>query len=297
MKGKWRYYLKSFRLRTLPLSVSGILTGSLLARQEGEFRLSVFCLALLTTLCLQILSNLANELGDIQKGTDNANRLGPIRSIQSGVLSIADFHRMIRLFVGLSLTTGLVLIFTAFRNLLYYKSLLMLGIGGAALWAAIRYTMGKNPYGYRGWGDLFVFLFFGPISTLGAYFLMTGRINGLILLPAAAIGLLSSGVLNINNIRDLENDRIYQKKTFPVRIGEKKAKIYHTALITGAQLCLLVFACLTYQGISNFLFLLTGPLFCMHLHALWLHSGKALDSQLKFLSLTTLLLALLTGWG
>ncbi len=294
---KLKYYIISFRLRTLPLSISGILLGSLLALSAGMFSLPTFLWALLTTLCLQILSNLANELGDQQKGTDNADRLGPIRSIQSGILTSSDFYKLIFLFIFLSLISGSFLIFSAFHTLFSYAGILMDFIGIAAILAAIKYTIGKNPYGYKGWGDIFVFLFFGLASTLGAYFLMTHHLCFSLLLPASAIGFLATGVLNVNNIRDIENDCKFHKCTIPVKIGIKKARIYHTFLIIAAQISMLIYTFMVYNHPKEFLFLLTSPLFFFHLHKMWICSGRELDNQLKYLSLSTLLFAFLSGIG
>lgn len=294
---KLRYYISSFRLRTLPLSVSGILLGGLLAYASGSFNTLRFCLAIGTTLSLQILSNLANELGDLQKGTDNENRLGPIRSVQSGALTVDEFYRVIILFVILSLTLGTWLVFCAFQSLLNLSGILMLLLGGAAVIAAIKYTVGQNAYGYRGLGDLFVFLFFGLLSTIGSWFLMTHTVTAGIFLPATSIGLLSTGVLNMNNIRDIQNDANCGKRTIPVILGQKRAKIYHFYLIAGAVIVTTVYAACHYNGIMGFAFLLTIPLFIIHLRKVFHSSGRALDSQLKFLALTTLLFALLTGFG
>lgn len=294
---KLKYYVESLRLRTLPLSVSGILLGSLLAYAKGYFSGSIFLLALLTTLCLQILSNIANELGDALKGTDNENRLGPIRALQSGVLTRKDYRNMILLFVFLSVFFGTCLIFTAFRFLLSWESLLLFGCGALALLAAIRYTMGKNPYGYRGWGDIAVFLFFGWLSTLGAYFLLSGMVPASLLLPASAIGFLTTGVLNVNNMRDIDNDAVSGKCTIPVKIGIKNAKIYHTFLIGGALVCMLIYAFLFSEILPAFLFVVTFPLFFHHLRNIWLYSGRSLDPQLRFLSISTFLFALTAGLG
>lgn len=292
---KAKYYIASFRLRTLPLSLSGIFLGSLLAYADGFFHPWPFALAVVTTLCLQILSNLANELGDLQKGTDNAERLGPIRSIQSGALTLAEFKRTIIIFILLSAISGSALIFTAFDSLFTRDGIIMLLLGGAAIIAAIKYTVGKNAYGYHGWGDLFVFLFFGLLSVMGAYFLLAHEINATLFLPASAIGLLSGGVLNLNNMRDIENDRAYGKHTLPVLIGISKAKTYHFILIIGAFVCMTGYVLLHHTGICGFLFLLTLPLFILHLRKVIQSQGRALDPQLKVLSLSTLLFALLAG--
>lgn len=289
---KAKYYIASFRLRTLPLSLSGIFLGTLLAKADGFFHTLPFVFAVATTLCLQILSNLANELGDLQKGTDNAERLGPIRSIQSGALTLTEFKRTIIVFVLLSVISGSVLVYTAFDSLFSRDGIIMLLLGGAAIIAAIKYTVGKNAYGYHGLGDLFVFLFFGLLSVMGAYFLMAHQINALLLLPASAIGLLSTGVLNLNNMRDVDNDRACGKRTIPVLIGVHKAKIYHFILIIGAFVCMSSYVFLHDHTPSDFLFLLTLPLFIFHLAKVTQNQGRALDPQLKVLSLSTLLFAI-----
>lgn len=289
---KAKYYIASFRLRTLPLSLSGIFLGTLLAKADGFFHTLPFVFAVATTLCLQILSNLANELGDLQKGTDNAERLGPIRSIQSGALTLTEFKRTIIVFVLLSVISGSVLVYTAFDSLFSQDGIIMLLLGGAAIIAAIKYTVGKNAYGYHGLGDLFVFLFFGLLSVMGAYFLMAHQINALLLLPASAIGLLSTGVLNLNNMRDVDNDRACGKRTIPVLIGVHKAKIYHFILIIGAFVCMSSYVFLHEHTPTDFLFLLTLPLFIFHLLKVTNNQGRSLDPQLKVLSLSTLLFAI-----
>lgn len=290
---KAKYYISSFRLRTLPLSLSGIFLGTLLAKADGYFHWQPFTLAVATTLCLQILSNLANELGDLQKGTDNSERLGPIRSIQSGALSLQEFKRTIIVFISLSVCFGLALVYSAFDSLISKDGIIMLALGAAAIIAAIKYTVGKNAYGYHGLGDVFVFLFFGLLSTMGAYFLMTHAVNSLVMLPASAIGFLSSGVLNLNNMRDIENDKNCGKNTLPVKLGILQAKIYHFLLIIAAFICMSVYASL-HHG-SHFFYLFTLPFFILHLVKVVKGTGRDLDPQLKILSLSTLLFALLGG--
>ena len=294
---KVKYYIASFRLRTLPLSLSGIFLGTLLAKAAGYFHWLPFLLAVATTLSLQILSNLANELGDLQKGTDNANRLGPIRSIQSGALSLSEFKRLIILFVLFSIAFGSALIYTAFDSFFSRDGVIMLLLGGASVIAAIKYTVGKHAYGYRGLGDLFVFLFFGLLSVAVSYFLMAHEINASLFLPASAIGLLSTGVLNLNNMRDMDNDSHCGKRTIPVMLGYRNAKIYHFCLVLGAWICMLVYVFLNYHGLSNLMFLVTLPLFIFHLNKVVQGHGRLLDSQLKVLSLSTLAFALLIGFG
>ena len=294
---KVRAYITSFRLRTLPLSLSGVLLGSLLAASDGYFKTTTFVWAMLTTVALQILSNLANEVGDLTKGTDNEHRLGPIRSAQSGALSMREMVQAMIVFGVIAIITGSLLINEAFRDLLNWKSIALFIAGGASIVAAVKYTVGKSAYGYRGLGDLFVFIFFGVVSVMGSYFAMSGVLPWICVLPAAAIGFLSSGVLNMNNIRDIENDSVCGKRTIPVILGIQGAKIYHFVITLLAVICLVLYSMLHSAGWTGYLFLLTLPLLVMHLKSVYRGEGRALDSQLKFLSITTLLIALLLGFG
>ena len=294
---KVRAYITSFRLRTLPLSLSGVLLGSLLAASDGYFKTTTFVWAMLTTVALQILSNLANEVGDLTKGTDNEHRLGPIRSAQSGALSMREMVQAMIVFGVIAIITGSLLISEAFRDLLNWKSIALFIAGGASIVAAVKYTVGKSAYGYRGLGDLFVFIFFGVVSVMGSYFAMSDVLPWICVLPAAAIGFLSSGVLNMNNIRDIENDSVCGKRTIPVILGIQGAKIYHFVITLLAVICLVLYSMLHSAGWTGYLFLLTLPLLVMHLKSVYRGEGRALDSQLKFLSITTLLIALLLGFG
>ena len=294
---KVRAYITSFRLRTLPLSLSGVLLGSLLAASDGYFKTTTFMWAMLTTVALQILSNLANEVGDLTKGTDNEHRLGPIRSAQSGALSMREMVQAMIVFGVIAIITGSLLIYEAFRDLLNWKSIALFIAGGASIVAAVKYTVGKSAYGYRGLGDLFVFIFFGVVSVMGSYFAMSGVLPWICVLPAVAIGFLSSGVLNMNNIRDIENDSVCGKRTIPVILGIQGAKIYHFVITLLAVICLVLYSMLHSAGWTGYLFLLTLPLLVMHLKSVYRGEGRALDSQLKFLSITTLLIALLLGFG
>lgn len=294
---KVRAYMVSFRLRTLPLSLSGVLLGSMLAASDGYFKTITFVWAMLTTAALQILSNLANEVGDLDKGTDNEHRLGPIRSAQSGALSGGEMIRAMIVVGGIAVITGSLLIYEAFRDLLNWKSIVLFVAGGASIVAAVKYTVGKSAYGYRGLGDLFVFIFFGLVSVMGSYFAMAGKLSWICILPAAAIGFLSSGVLNMNNIRDIENDSVCGKRTIPVILGVRGAKIYHFIITILALICLCVYSVIHPGGWTGYLFLLALPLLCLHLNKVYRDEGRALDSQLKILSLTTLMISLLLGIG
>lgn len=288
-------YIQSFRPRTLPLSVSGIILGSLLAASEGYFNTWIFLLAILTTLCLQILSNISNELGDAQKGTDTAERKGPAYLLLTGALSVKDFKWMIAVFTFLSMLFGSLLLYSSMDVLFSRQGLLMLAFGGLAIIASITYTLGKNPYGYQGWGDLFVFVFFGLLSTLGVYFLQSGQVPLLLLLPASACGLLITGVLNLNNIRDMETDKI-NRITLPLLLGEGKAKIYHHFLVYGAFVLILIYNILQGLAWPQYLFLLLLPLALFHLHRVSSLREAALDAQLPVLVLLTILFCLVVGF-
>ena len=294
---KSKAYITSLRLRTLPLSVSGVLLGAMLAASDGYFKPWAFAWAIVTTMALQILSNLANEVGDLEKGTDNERRLGPIRSAQSGALSKREMIRAMSFFGGMGVVTGSLLVYDAFGDLLDLKSIILFVAGGASIVAAVKYTVGKSAYGYRGLGDLFVFIFFGLVSVMGSYFAMSGVLSWVCALPAAAIGFLSSGVLNMNNIRDIENDSVCGKRTIPVILGIRGAKIYHFVITLLTVICLVLYSMLHSAGWTGFLFLLTLPLLVVHLKHVYQGEGRALDSQLKFLSITTLLISLLLGFG
>jgi 1,4-dihydroxy-2-naphthoate octaprenyltransferase len=294
---KLKYYIQSFRLRTLPLSISGILVGSACAAQSGYAKLPVFGFALLTTLCLQILSNISNEVGDLEKGTDNDQRLGPIRSAQSGQLTVQNLKNAMGLFVALSVIFGTVLVYVSFGTLVSMSSIIMLLLGVGAIIASIKYTFGKKSYGYLGLGDVFVFIFFGLVSVLGVYYLATGGFDAVYLLPASAIGFLSTGVLNVNNLRDVDNDSNFHKRTMAVRFGVSATKVYHTVLVVGALVMVLVFYLIKEFNLGAYLCFLAVPLFVIHLVKIHTLTGRDLDPQLKVLSLTTLVFSLLIGIG
>lgn len=290
-------WLNAIRLRTLPLALASIGLGSFLAAFEGEFRWPVFLLSGLTTICLQILSNLANDYGDAQHGADHDDREGPSRAVQSGKISPKFMKRAIFLFIGLSLISGLSLIFISISGLtIEFILLFIVGIG--AIGAAMSYTMGENPYGYAGFGDLFVILFFGFVGVMGTYFCHTGSLNALALLPALSCGLLSTAVLNVNNIRDIASDKKAGKMSIPVRIGRKNAVIYHWSLILLAIFSSLFFVIISYQSPIQFMFLITTPLlFFNGLKVSTIKESKKLDPYLKQMAISTLLFIITFGIG
>ncbi len=227
-------WLQAFRLRTLPLAVGAITMGAFAANIDSVFKWDIYLLAILTAILLQILSNLANDYGDYKKGTDNEKRVGPTRALQSGAISEKAMLRAVILFSLLSLISGLILLKIGLQDFGDTKTLIMLAIGLAAIGAAIKYTVGKNAYGYSGLGDLFVFVFFGVVSVTGTYFLMGTQFNWYVLLAATSFGCLSVGVLNINNLRDIKNDKASNKITLAVKLGRKKTINYQLFLtLTG----------------------------------------------------------------
>jgi len=298
LMNKTKAWIHAFRLRTLPLALSNIFLGSFLAAADGGFSLKIFILAILTTLFLQILSNLANDLGDSISGADNEERVGPERAVQSGIISKKEMTRMVIVFVLLSLVSGMWLLWEGLQLLNYTESMIMLGIGILAIGAAINYTVGKNPYGYSGFGDLFVFLFFGLIGVLGTYFLHTGNLHWSLLLPAVSVGFLSVGVLNLNNLRDVANDSKTGKKTLVVKIGSANAKIYHLFLLSTTMILACVYTFMNWETVFQLLFLLSFPLLLRNILVVFKNTNtRELDPELKRLALSTLLFSLSFGLG
>ncbi len=295
---KVKDWIEAFRLRTLPLSLSSIVLGSFLAFYSGTFSWAVFILAMLTTLFLQILSNLANDYGDSKNGIDNETRVGPQRSVQSGLISAKAMKAMVIIFSTLALISGSILVYvgTQGENFLYTIFFLILGLIAVA--SAIKYTVGKNPYGYRGLGDLFVFVFFGLVAVGGTFYLHTNTLPLDIFLPATSVGLLSVGVLNLNNLRDQVSDKNSGKRTMVVILGTKKAKVYHIALLSGAILSGVIFSLLHFHTPFQFLYLITLPFLAQHIQEV-MHNTipKELDPELKRLALTTLVFAFTFGIG
>jgi 1,4-dihydroxy-2-naphthoate octaprenyltransferase len=291
-------WIKAARLRTLPLAMSGILMGAALSYFDGGFQVKVTALAIVTALFIQIFSNFANDYGDSQKGTDNQHRVGPQRTVQSGEISPTQMKVGMVVLIVLSLATGIWLVAEGTKGLDPTTFLLFLAFGIVALIAAYRYTAGSNPYGYAGLGDVAVFLFFGILPVVGTYFLNTHQITPEIFLPAISIGLFSTGVLNLNNMRDIENDRNSGKKTMVVRMGNVSSKRYHTSLIAIGWLTAVLFVALRFQSVYQALFLLPLPLFIRDLVKInQIQEPRQLDPFLKKLSIATLLFTVLFGIG
>lgn len=288
---KGKAWINALRLRTLPLSISGIIFGTFIAYYEGFWDTKIFILALITTVLFQIISNLANDLGDSLKGTDNENRVGPTRAVQSGIISKNEMKVAVIFSSILALISAGFLIYFGTQNL--SSSLLYLYVILALLCvlAAITYTVGKKAYGYSGFGDVFVFIFFGLVSVLGVYTFYSKSFDWFNLLPATTIGLLSVAVLNLNNMRDRINDAKSNKNTIVVKIGPNNAKKYHSLLIVIAIICLIIF-------VSKFkeesLYLCFLPCFLLMIHlkfVIQVKNEKQYDPELKKVALSTFAIA------
>jgi 1,4-dihydroxy-2-naphthoate octaprenyltransferase len=292
MKIRISPWLKAARLRTLPLTLVCIGVGGGVAFYQDRFSMTVWWLSLLTAVSLQILSNFANDYGDFLKGTDNANRVGPERALQSGALSIKQMRNALLLLILVSLFSGVFLIYKAPGLSSFPQLLAFFGIGLLSILAAIAYTVGKNAYGYKGLGDIMVFLFFGLTGVAGSFYLHSGIWPISIWLPAASVGFFSVGVLNMNNTRDMENDRACGKITVPVRIGLRGAKLYQAILILGGIFCS-VFYFLTIQASDGLMWVFPSfAVFALHLFGV-IREGEypRFDAQLKLCVFGTIM------WG
>ncbi|WP_297516648.1 1,4-dihydroxy-2-naphthoate octaprenyltransferase [Flavobacterium sp.] len=292
-----KQWIEAARVRTLPLSISGILVGSFFAMSQSRFNWKIVILALTTTVGLQVLSNFANDYGDGVKGTDNEDRVGPQRAIQSGAITPGAMRYAIFVTAFLTLVSAILLIYKAFgvKNFLY--SLIFFVLGILAIASAIRYTVGKNPYGYRGLGDIFVFVFFGWVSTVGISFMILKELDPVLFLPATAIGFLSVAVLNLNNMRDEASDRKVGKNTLIVKNGGVWGKKYHQFLIVSAMVLFLAFAYwfdMEYDvnphhlNIDNYFFVVFYLPLIFHLKRVRQNTEpRLLDPELKKVALST----------
>lgn len=280
------------RPRTLPLSLSGILIGAALVL-PGHFDGLTFALCLWLTLLFQIVSNLANDLGDGLKGTDNEGRIGPARAFQSGLLSAEELHRAIRLLSAVSMLSALFLVFYAFGREQWQWIAIFSALAVLSIWAGRRYTMGDSPYGYHGWGDLAVFLFFGLLAVLGTQYVMSGELGAYSVLPAVSTGLLSTAVLNLNNMRDVRNDDLQGKRTMVVRMGLPRARIYHACLILGSLVIWVAY--LLFTDSPWFFYGLLWPygIILVHLNRVFhVRDERNFDPELKKVALSTFLISL-----
>ncbi len=286
-------WISALRPRTLFLAVATALCGSGIAYSTGKFSISVLILTLLIATVLQLLSNMANDLGDYQHGTDiTGERIGPKRTVQSGAITPIQMKRAIMIAIATSALIGSLLIYIALQFLELKYILIFFILGIACIIAAIKYTAGKNPYGYKGLGDIFSFTFFGLVSVVGTYFLHTHIIDFMPWLPAIGLGLLTVAVLNLNNMRDLENDKKSGKITIPVRIGFKNAKRYHTLLTIGALACFTTYSILYTNHWYQYIYLLCFLIFIkLLIDILRITENRLLDPYLKYTSMSTFILS------
>ncbi|MFM8913090.1 MAG: 1,4-dihydroxy-2-naphthoate polyprenyltransferase, partial [Flammeovirgaceae bacterium] len=278
------------------LSLSCIGMAGFLAAYIDKFSISIFLLCCITTVFLQILSNLANDYGDYVNGADHAGRKGPQRAVQSGAISLVQMRNAVIVFVLLSLASGVLLLWLSFGSD-WNNIVTFFGLGLLSILAAIGYTVGKKPYGYIGLGDVSVLIFFGMVGVMGSYFLFTQSFTWREILPAMSCGLFSIAVLNINNIRDIESDKAAGKFSIPVRIGKEKATVYHWRLLIGGLASATIYSVLNYQSPWQFLFLLSAPLMIMNGLSIARKPSHELDPFLKQMALSTLLFVLLFGVG
>ena len=291
-----RSWITALRLRTLPLALAGWLVGTSIAAQIIDISLFAAVLTLITAFLLQILSNLANDYGDAVSGVDSDQREGPSRMVQSGMISKREMGIGVVICAVITLIIGMALLYFVFKQD-FAKSLIFLALGVLGIAAAIKYTVGKNPYGYAGFGDLFVFVFFGIVLVFGTYYLQVQSLDWLVLLPASSIGLLSIGVLNVNNIRDIASDKASGKHSIPVRIGKENAVKYHAFLLVGALVCAVIFSIRSYQSWTQFIFLIVSLLFIKNLRAVSSRPSTELDPYLKQMAISTLLFSVLFSLG
>lgn len=291
-----RVWLDAFRLRTLPLSLACVGMAAFLAAARDAFSLAIFILCCLTTIFLQILSNLANDYGDSVHGADHAGRQGPARAVQSGAISGAQMKMAIAVLVVLSLASGVALLGVAFGTD-WNELLLFLLLGVASILAAIGYTVGKKPYGYMGLGDFSVLIFFGFVGVMGSLYLFTRALQWVDVLPALSCGLFSVGVLNINNTRDIASDRAAGKYSLPVRIGKTNAARYQFFLMAAAVVAALGFVALDYHSPVQVMFLLIIPMLVHIGRGVGRLPSEQLDPFLKKMALTTLAFVVLFGVG
>lgn len=295
---KLNIWLQAFRLRTLPLALANAVMGSLLALADGAFRWPVLILTIFTITFLQILSNLANDYGDAVSGKDTQKRVGPSRVTISGLVTKTEMKTMMIVFVALSVISGTLLILVGLDHFTWIQLAVFFGLGLAAIIAAIKYTVGRNPYGYKGFGDIFVFVFFGLIGVIGTYYLHSHQFNSMLIIPAATIGLFSTGVLNINNLRDIESDSETGKNTLAVQYGTKFTQNYQLVLISSGWLLGLIYTAVNSNSWWQLIYLLVLPLFVKNIWKVYHHGSPAeLNNELKNLALATFLYALLFGVG
>ena len=289
-------WLGAMRLRTLPLALASTITGVGLAYHQGAYDLVIALFTALTTILLQVNSNLANDYGDYLKGTDSEDRIGPERALQAGVLKSTEMRKAIVLFSTLSFLSGLTLLYLSPIDLLAKGILLVAGV--LAIYASIKYTAGSNPYGYRGLGDVSVMAFFGIIGVIGAFYVQMNTMPWSMILPAIGIGCFSAGVLNVNNTRDRLSDIKTGKITLAVKLGEENARRYQVFLMALGVVCFVGYAILCFDDWNDWIFIISLPLFSINGYKVYtIRDDAKLDPLLKQLAMSTFLLSILIALG
>lgn len=286
-------WISALRPRTLFLCIAGATLANGLAYATGFFDPIVCLLTLLTSMFLQVLSNLANDLGDYQHGTDTTGqRLGPTRSVQSGIITPGQMKTAIVVTIVCSAISGILLIYSVLLRISFFYIILFFVLGGLSIVAAIKYTAGSNPYGYKGLGDLAAFTFFGPVAVVGTYFLHSYHMSFAPWLPAIAMGCFTAAVLNVNNMRDMENDRNCDKKTLALSLGLAKAKAYHAGLTGVGILCFAAYSLIYSTHWYEYLYMICFIPFFVILYRIYKTTdNRLLDPYLKYTSLSTFLIS------
>lgn len=295
---KLKIWIKAFRLRTLPLALANAVMGSFLALDDGSFKWEIFILTVVTITLLQIVSNLANDYGDAVSGADRPDRVGPVRVTATGMVTRNEMKRMVIFFIILSMIVGSFLVFLGLRDASWKQIILFFVLGACAIAAAVMYTVGKKPYGYRGLGDIFVFIFFGLVGVIGSNYLQTNRFDFHVIIPAAIIGFMSMAVLNSNNLRDINEDSESGKRTLAVQYGLGFARQYHLVLIGSAWLLTFLYTLREFHSWWQLLYLISLPIFIRNSWKIYHYKESSeLNIELRNLSLATLLFALSFGIG
>ncbi len=290
-------WIAAARLRTLPLALSGIVLGSLLAKADGNGSWVIFGLCVVTATLYQIVSNFANDLGDGIRGTDS-KRDGEVRMVGSGQITPGAMKRAVAVSSAVALLCSALLIWLALDRLGGHLLAVFSALAVLSVLAALGYTLGKKPYGYMRLGEVMVFFFFGWVAVAGTYTITTGVFNPNILWPASAVGLLAAGVLNLNNLRDIHTDVNHGKKTVANALGFRYARVYHYILIILALDCIFVYNWLSDTNWTRNLFFLAIPALLLHmLKVSKLQKPREADPLLKDLALSTLALSVLLGLG
>jgi 1,4-dihydroxy-2-naphthoate octaprenyltransferase len=283
------------RLETIVLALASVGLGSALAASTGSFDWRLGLLTALTAALLQIICNLANDYGDFTHGADPVNKCKPPSAIQVGLVTLKQVKHALQLLLVPTLGLGMLLIYLG--QLSSLALFIFVGLGAAAIIAAVAYTMGKKPYGYQGWGDVAVLVFFGLVGVGGTFYLHTKQSGTIWLLPAISYGSLVVAVLNVNNIRDITSDAQVGKKTIPVRIGKKAAIYYHWGLLTISTMAVLAFLLRYVNSPWPYLCLCTLPALIRHGMAVGRQDPAQLTKQLQNLVLTIFVFVCLLAAG